>query len=79
MVHFVIKHKPHVYFWKSSAFCTNQIKYNLHEVKLHSRNNIVDLKFTKQHLKTITAICKQIFSCLSLVRLEIENTLACFN
>ena len=78
MVHFVTKHKPHVYFWKSSAFCTNQIKYNLCEVKLHSRNNILDLKFTKWCLKTITAIFKRPmrhanFFMYFLVGLEIEN------
>ena len=84
MVHSVIKHKPHVYVSKSSAFCTNQIKYNSYEVKLHSRNNILDLKFTKWRLKTITAICKRPmrhanFFMSVLISLEIKNTLACFN
>ena len=84
MVHSVIERKPHVFFWKSSAFCTNQTKYNSYEVKLHSRNNILDLKFTKWRLKTITAICKRpmrhanIFISV-LASLEIKNTLACFN
>ena len=67
-MHFVIKHKPHVYFWKSSAFCTNQIKYNSYEVKLHSRNNIMHLKFTKWRLKTTTEACEFFHVCPCKIR-----------
>ena len=62
----------------------SQIKYNLYQVKFHSRNNMLDLRFTKRHLKTISAICKRPlrhanFFMSVFVRLEIENMLACFN